>query len=155
MASFRSLLCVIVLYGLYFGLISAHTTIPRREDGLSGRDTGPSDLPHLATATAEPSTTKSEASMTSLSSETSMSSSTSTTKTSTRSRTTTSAPAATSAADAIRTSDYKTAAPDPLPLQPRITPAFGVGGALLIISGTVFAFVGIQHRLIYVFLSAA
>ncbi|OBT89373.1 hypothetical protein VE02_01456 [Pseudogymnoascus sp. 03VT05] len=158
MASFRSLLCVIFLYGLYFGLISAHTTIPRREDGLSGRDTGPSDLPDLSTAIAEPSTTKSEASMTSLSSETSKSSSTSstsTTKTSTRSRTTTSAPAATSAADAIRTSDYKTAAPDPLPLQPRITPAFGVGGALLMISGAVFAFVGIQHRLIYVFLSAA
>lgn len=93
--------------------------------------------------------------MTSLSSETSKSSSTSTTHTSTRSRTTTSAPASTSTADAIRTSDYKTAAPDPLPLQPRITPAFGVGGALLMISGAVFAFVGIQHRLIYVFLSAA
>ncbi|KFZ15893.1 hypothetical protein V502_05367 [Pseudogymnoascus sp. VKM F-4520 (FW-2644)] len=154
MASFRSLLCAIVLYGLYFGLISAHTTIPRRGDGLSGRDTGPSGLPDLDTA-AEPSTTKSEASMTSLSSETPKSSSTSITKTSIRSRTTTSAPAATSTADAIRTSDYKTAAPDPLPLQPRITPAFGVGGALLMISGVVFAFVGIQHRLIYVFLSAA
>ncbi|KFY11225.1 hypothetical protein V492_04568 [Pseudogymnoascus sp. VKM F-4246] len=154
MASFRSLLCVIVLYGLYFGLISAHSNIQHRGYGLSGRDTGPPDLPDLTTAIAEPSTTKSEASMTTLS-ETSKSSSTSATKSSTRSRTTTSAPAATTSADAIRTSDYKTAAPDPLPFQPRLTPAFGVGGVLLMISGAVFAFVGIQHRLIYVFLSAA
>lgn len=38
-------------------------------------------------------------------------------------------------------------------MQPRVTVAFGFGGVLLIITGTIFAFVGIQHRLIYVFLS--
>lgn len=57
-------------------------------------------------------------------------------------------------ADDIRTTDdsYK-AREEKLPLQPRATVAFGFGGALLIITGTLLAFVGIQHKLLYICLS--
>jgi hypothetical protein len=44
---------------------------------------------------------------------------------------------------------------DPLPLHPKITPALGLIGALLLISGTVYAVVGIKNKWIYVFGSAA
>lgn len=59
-------------------------------------------------------------------------------------------------ADDIRTTDdwYK-ASEEKLPLQPRVSVAFGFGGALLITTGTLLAFVGIQHKLLYICLSTA
>ncbi len=51
------------------------------------------------------------------------------------------------------TEDWYKPEEEKLPLQPVLTPAFGFGGALLIISGLIIGFVGIQHRLIYIFLS--
>lgn len=57
-------------------------------------------------------------------------------------------------ADDIRTSDDWYKVPEEkLPLQPRVTVAFGFAGALLIITGTLLAFVGIQHKLLYICLS--
>ncbi|OAG05404.1 uncharacterized protein CC84DRAFT_721528 [Paraphaeosphaeria sporulosa] len=44
---------------------------------------------------------------------------------------------------------------DPLPLHPKITPALGLIGAILLISGALYAVVGIKNKWIYVFGSAA
>lgn len=63
-------------------------------------------------------------------------------------------PTVDSTSDAVRTKDDWYKAPEEkLPLQPRMTVAFGFGGALLIITGTLLAFVGIQHKLLYICLS--
>lgn len=168
MASFRSLVLAIVLYTLFIKPIGAHFHIQRRHDGLSQRDAVISDLPDLSTASAELRTSESEVSTISVSSiSISKSSPISTTRSSTHSHSATSTlthshsatstPAAKSPSDAVRTSnEYKTVIPpNPLPFQPRITPAFGIGGVILILTGSIYAFVGIQHKLIYVFLSVA
>ncbi|MCJ1295992.1 hypothetical protein MMC34_007557 [Xylographa carneopallida] len=42
-----------------------------------------------------------------------------------------------------------------LPLSPSITPALGVAGVILVLSGTVFTLIGIKNRLIQIFLSVA
>jgi hypothetical protein len=42
-----------------------------------------------------------------------------------------------------------------LPIQPRITPALGVGGVILMIAGLGLGFVGIKHRATQTFLSTA
>jgi hypothetical protein len=51
--------------------------------------------------------------------------------------------------------DSGNASSDSLPLHPKITPALGLIGALLLISGTLYAVVGIKNKWIYVFGSAA
>ena len=49
----------------------------------------------------------------------------------------------------------KTADPDPLPIHPKITPAIGIVGALLIITGAAYCIIGIKHQWLLVFLSSA
>ncbi|KIW20576.1 hypothetical protein PV08_01151 [Exophiala spinifera] len=44
-------------------------------------------------------------------------------------------------------------ASDVLPLQPRITPAFGIAGVFLILFGAVYALIGVKSRSIQIFLS--
>lgn len=44
---------------------------------------------------------------------------------------------------------------DTLPLTPRITPAFAVAGVFLILTGVVYALIGVKNRWIHVFLSTA
>ncbi|KAH4126645.1 hypothetical protein HBH47_046380 [Parastagonospora nodorum] len=56
-------------------------------------------------------------------------------------------PSATSSAD----SDPE----NPLPIHPKVTPAMGLTGALLLITGLVYAVIGIKNKWIYVFGSAA
>lgn len=41
--------------------------------------------------------------------------------------------------------------PDPLPLPPKLTPAIGIAGALLIITGLVYGIIGIRHKFLYSF----
>ncbi|GAQ09299.1 hypothetical protein ALT_6620 [Aspergillus lentulus] len=48
-----------------------------------------------------------------------------------------------------------TPAPGVLPLEPRVTPAFGVGGFILIATGAILALIGIRNLWVQVFLSAA
>ncbi|RHZ74233.1 hypothetical protein CDV55_106592 [Aspergillus turcosus] len=48
-----------------------------------------------------------------------------------------------------------TPAPGALPLEPQVTPAFGVGGFILIATGAILALIGIRNSWIQVFLSAA
>ncbi|GAB1744173.1 hypothetical protein NU219Hw_g1329t1 [Hortaea werneckii] len=40
-----------------------------------------------------------------------------------------------------------------LPLQPKITPAIGISGVILLVSGVALCLIGIKHRWLYVFLS--
>ena len=47
-----------------------------------------------------------------------------------------------------------TLTPQVLPITPEITPAFAVGGVLLILSGAAYTFIGIRNKWLYVFLSA-
>lgn len=44
---------------------------------------------------------------------------------------------------------------DPLPLHPKVTPALGLIGVMFLISGALYAVVGIKNKWIYVFGSAA
>ncbi|KAF2866542.1 hypothetical protein BDV95DRAFT_631697 [Massariosphaeria phaeospora] len=44
---------------------------------------------------------------------------------------------------------------NPLPIHPKITPAMGLSGAILLISGLVYTVIGIKNRWLYIFLSAA
>ncbi|KAF7160981.1 hypothetical protein CNMCM6106_008310 [Aspergillus hiratsukae] len=48
-----------------------------------------------------------------------------------------------------------TPAPGALPLEPQVTPAFGVGGFILIATGAILALIGIRNSWVQVFLSAA
>ncbi|KAI1321285.1 hypothetical protein F5Y16DRAFT_71183 [Xylariaceae sp. FL0255] len=69
------------------------------------------------------------------------------------------APSATSGNDSSNTtsllSPTSTVEPGQLPLTPKLTPAWGVAGALLLITGPIYAVVGIQHALIHTFISSA
>ncbi|KAF2750419.1 hypothetical protein M011DRAFT_474863 [Sporormia fimetaria CBS 119925] len=42
-----------------------------------------------------------------------------------------------------------------LPIQPKITPALGIAGAVLLISGAIYTIIGIRSRWLYIFLTAA
>lgn len=152
MASLRSFIYAILLYSLCFSLISAETSVSQTEDAPS---TITRSLPDLSTATATHSTKK-KASTTDISAAL-KSSITSTIHTSTSRSTTSATSTAASTSGAVQTWDAfnSTETPEALPLQPRITPAFGIGGVLLILTGSVYAFIGIQHRLIYILLSTA
>ncbi|KAF2463729.1 uncharacterized protein BDR25DRAFT_245067 [Lindgomyces ingoldianus] len=44
---------------------------------------------------------------------------------------------------------------NPLPIQPKITPAMGVTGAILLISGLVYTVIGIKNKWLYIFFSSA
>ncbi|KAF2273837.1 uncharacterized protein EI97DRAFT_382894, partial [Westerdykella ornata] len=46
-------------------------------------------------------------------------------------------------------------APVRLPIQPKITPAIGLAGAILLISGAVYAVTGIRNKLLYISFSSA
>ncbi|KAF2263905.1 hypothetical protein CC78DRAFT_581025 [Lojkania enalia] len=47
------------------------------------------------------------------------------------------------------------ATPNPLPIKPKITPAMGISGVILLISGIVYTVIGIKNKWLYVFFSAA
>ncbi|KIW76273.1 hypothetical protein Z517_11019 [Fonsecaea pedrosoi CBS 271.37] len=44
---------------------------------------------------------------------------------------------------------------DALPIHPRLTPAFGIGGVILIILGSTYALIGVKTRWVQIFLSCA
>jgi hypothetical protein len=68
--------------------------------------------------------------------------------------TSTARPSATLEPSSIPTAANATTEPV-LPIEPQITPALGVGGAILIIAGLALGFVGIKHRATQTFLSTA
>ncbi|EMC96928.1 hypothetical protein BAUCODRAFT_147124 [Baudoinia panamericana UAMH 10762] len=53
------------------------------------------------------------------------------------------------------TSATTTGRPDALPLQPKITPAIGIAGCILLIAGVALCLIGIKHEWLHVFLSTA
>ncbi|KAJ9603287.1 hypothetical protein H2200_012065 [Cladophialophora chaetospira] len=57
----------------------------------------------------------------------------------------------TAASNATAGSDSKE--PEVLPLQPRITPAFGIAGVFLIVFGATYAMIGVKSRWVQIFLS--
>ncbi|PVH74539.1 hypothetical protein DL98DRAFT_467729 [Cadophora sp. DSE1049] len=48
-----------------------------------------------------------------------------------------------------------TLTPDKLPLTPEVTPAFGVAGVILMLSGVVYTLIGMKNTFLHVYLSAA
>ncbi|RMZ90220.1 hypothetical protein DV736_g2544, partial [Chaetothyriales sp. CBS 134916] len=60
---------------------------------------------------------------------------------------------ATSAASATATTSHNQA--NSLPLKPRITPALGIGGIVLILTGVTYALIGVKNQWVHTFLSAA
>ncbi|CAL3964858.1 unnamed protein product [Diplocarpon coronariae] len=56
----------------------------------------------------------------------------------------------------INLSTYNsTLTPSKLPITPRVTPALGIAGVILILSGIVYTFVGLKNKLLHISLSAA
>lgn len=53
------------------------------------------------------------------------------------------------------TTDVEAGSPTLLPLQPRITPALAIAGVVLIVTGVLYALVGVKNKWVQVFLSAA
>ncbi|RAR01923.1 hypothetical protein DDE82_006120 [Stemphylium lycopersici] len=61
-----------------------------------------------------------------------------------------------SASDGPASSSSATTDPaNPLPIQPKLTPAMGISGVFLLLSGLAYAIIGIKKKMVYVFGSAA
>ncbi|KAF2176773.1 hypothetical protein K469DRAFT_397055 [Zopfia rhizophila CBS 207.26] len=65
------------------------------------------------------------------------------------------APATTASNEPLPTGSAAANSASPLPIQPKITPAIGLGGVILLISGVVYTVIGIKNKWLYVFFSAA
>ncbi|KAI7531134.1 hypothetical protein KC331_g14286 [Hortaea werneckii] len=106
--------------------------------------TGPSTTPQITSGNARTATTSAFESE-HLSSSASKTLSTETFQTETRSQiAVTSSPTS---------GDLPKSHQDKLPLQPKITPAIGISGVILLVSGVALCLIGIKHRWLYVFLS--
>src|ERR1700761_4418593 len=63
-------------------------------------------------------------------------------------------PSASSTAVGNATASSDNTDPDALPIQPRITPAFGIAGVFLIVLGATYALIGVKSRWVQIFLSS-
>ncbi|KIH92923.1 hypothetical protein SPBR_02222 [Sporothrix brasiliensis 5110] len=62
----------------------------------------------------------------------------------------------TNSTSSLNTTLFNTTIPDgQLPLQPVVTPAWGVGGVLMLLTGVVYALVGIRNKMLHTFFSTA
>lgn len=64
-------------------------------------------------------------------------------------------PSVTATSSLTNGTDSGSVSEDALPLHPKITPALGLIGAIFLISGVLYAVIGIKNKWIYVFGSAA
>ncbi|KAF2715154.1 hypothetical protein K504DRAFT_20081 [Pleomassaria siparia CBS 279.74] len=55
----------------------------------------------------------------------------------------------------LSTSSKHAVSTNPLPIQPTITPAIGIFGAVALISGIAYTLIGIRNKWLYIFFSAA
>lgn len=156
----RSWICAVTVLGVV-GAASANAAHPvlRRQDSSSSAQvsTSPSPAP---SSPLTGSSTQNDQSMqlpTSTNNPSSKPSSTNPTSTQSPSTFTTSVmPSATLPANANITALLSAGEDDlTLPLTPAITPALSVAGVILIITGTVYALIGIKSRWLQIFLSAA
>ncbi|KAF2796318.1 hypothetical protein K505DRAFT_323415 [Melanomma pulvis-pyrius CBS 109.77] len=65
------------------------------------------------------------------------------------------APVTTASDEPLPSSSTDGDSTNPLPIQPKITPAMGILGAILVISGVAYTVIGIKNKWLYVFFSAA
>jgi hypothetical protein len=152
MASIRYFFFSILLWVACFNIAIAETSITKTQDEPSSS----AALPQLSTATLPSSTSlSSSGASSSISNAKATATTASTTHSQLSSSTSTAVP---TDSGAIQTSDSLGNNVDSdgiLPIDPRITPAFGIGGALLIMTGLGYALVGIQSDYVYIFLSVA
>ncbi|RMX90714.1 hypothetical protein D0868_14414 [Hortaea werneckii] len=106
--------------------------------------TGPSTTPHITSSSAKIATTSAlESEHTSSSASRTASPETLQTETQSQSLITSSP----------TSGDLPKSHQDKLPLEPKITPAIGISGVVLLVSGVALCLIGIKHRWLYVFLS--
>ncbi|KAF1971782.1 hypothetical protein BU23DRAFT_581301 [Bimuria novae-zelandiae CBS 107.79] len=161
MRSFRLLLITIAL------LVCLHTVTAAPQHGLARRqdEDGPtttastaneSSRPSSTSRTRETSTARSVSDHQSTTKEPTPSSTISTTSSTISAPPSATATSDEAAVDMANASSLKgSVLDDPLPLHPKITPALGLIGVLLLISGATYAVVGIKNKWIYIFGSAA
>ncbi|KAJ5948919.1 hypothetical protein N7454_002226 [Penicillium verhagenii] len=129
-----------------------------RDDTETTTTASESSTSSQTTATATSTTTNTASTTTSSTSTTHTTSQTTQATQSTQSSQTTSVPSlgtssGSGSGDGSNTNSTKGTYTGGLPIQPRITPALGVGGFLLLAAGAVLAFVGIRKPRISIFLS--
>ncbi|KAF2680679.1 hypothetical protein K458DRAFT_434256 [Lentithecium fluviatile CBS 122367] len=158
MRSYRFLLLALALIFCLHAVAAAPTAAPqlaRRQDenpsGSSKEPTATADESSRPSSTATPqsSATRSERSSTTTEP---------TTSSSLIPTTTADNQAATTTSNNIQPSASSSAAANSspqLPIKPRITPAFGLAGVIMLLSGLVYAVIGIKNQWLYVFASAA
>ena len=127
----------------------------RRQDSATPAPTEGSDTAVSSTPESTPTTTESNSPETTNKDETQSAPTTDATPTKqtdpTAAQTKTDGAASSPTKDASKKEEKE----DPLPIKPKITPAAGIAGVILMITGAAYAIIGIKHQWLVVFFSSA
>ncbi|KPI41607.1 uncharacterized protein AB675_9410 [Cyphellophora attinorum] len=132
--------------------VSASLTVSDAGRPTTGPTLGQEDNSSAGVSSTSSVTSSAEAGRSSTVISTTFITSPSPTSNATDSSSATGAPAATTQIN-LQPSTTDQSEPIALPLQPAITPAFGIAGAILILTGVAYTLIGIKHRFLQVFLS--
>ncbi|KAF1851138.1 uncharacterized protein K460DRAFT_391482 [Cucurbitaria berberidis CBS 394.84] len=150
MRSYRSLLLCLALILCLQSVAAVPQAVRRQDDSPSNNTPAPSATTNLSlspSATATPSRESSRP-------KTESTRSSSIAEPSATASTVIQAPATTTSNEPVPTSSAGVSK-NLLPIHPKLTPAMGLSGALLLLTGLVYAVIGIKNKWIYVFGSAA
>ncbi|KAK1811646.1 hypothetical protein LTR12_013985 [Friedmanniomyces endolithicus] len=148
----------------FFEGVSGVQILPKRQDPANiSSAINPSSTQSSSTAHATSEVSPSQSSTTNVSAISNAQSSTTTQSSATTTASTTSNGAAVQSTEASTASfntsanvvTSTTAGPDPLPITPTITPALGIAGCILIVTGAALCLIGIKHQWLYICLSTA
>ncbi|KAF1832797.1 hypothetical protein BDW02DRAFT_410562 [Decorospora gaudefroyi] len=154
------LLCFVLVLCLQLAVAAPHAAVRRQEDNPSDdapTPTAQNSASQPSSATSEPTGTSSSrtesdrASSTVASSVRPSDSATSTITSDASSTTASDEPSPTGSADGDAESDSR----GPLPINPTLTPAMGISGVILLITGLAYAIIGIKNQWVYISGSAA
>ncbi|KAF2630330.1 hypothetical protein BU25DRAFT_446574 [Macroventuria anomochaeta] len=153
MRSYRFLLvCIALIFCLHSVTAVPQSAVRRQDDSPSDRSQAPT-----VTSSSRPSATVTSSDDDAFTSTTESRRASSTPATSTSSAETSmfmQVPVTASTAPQS-TSSAEVNPENPLPFQPSLTPAMGISGVILLLSGLAFAVIGIKNKWVYVFGSAA
>ncbi|CAE7007768.1 hypothetical protein PTNB73_00101 [Pyrenophora teres f. teres] len=152
--SYRCLVVFLVLaLCLQLATAAPHAALRRQEQPPAEA----SPAPTQATASQQPSQTPSPSEVPSsrIESDAPLSTSASSVKPSEAPSTTSNAPSTSASGVPSPTSSASPASANPLPIVPTLTPAMGITGVILLLSGLAYAIIGIKKKMVYVFGSAA
>ncbi|KZM19501.1 uncharacterized protein EKO05_0003032 [Ascochyta rabiei] len=154
MRSYRFLLVCLALF------LCVHSVTAVPQSAVRRQDDSPSDRSQSSTATlsSRPSatvTSSNEDSSASRAESNRASSTAAASKSSAEASTSVQVPVATASTAPQSTSSPEAGHENALPFQPSLTPAMGISGVIMLLSGLAFAVIGIKNKWVYVFGSAA